>query len=66
MSASVAIDSLSLKVFRSIPASVNAWSVGANTVNGPSACSADTKFALASAATSESCTPVLEAISVMS
>ena len=54
MSANVAISSSVVNESKSIPASVNAWSVGANTVNGPSPCSVETKSALVRAATSES------------
>ena len=39
---------------KSIPASANAWSVGAKTVNGPVLCMVLTKSAFTSAATSES------------
>ena len=58
MSASTAICSSVVKVDKSIPASVNAWSVGANTVNGPSPCRVETRLAFARAATSEAWTPV--------
>ena len=58
MSASVAISASVTKVSRSIPAAVNAASVGANTVNGPSACRAVTRSALARAATREVWIPV--------
>ena len=40
--------------------------MGAKTVNGPSACSADTRFACVSAATRESCAPVDAAVAGMS
>ena len=45
-------------VAKSIPASANAWSVGAKTVNGPSPCRVVSNSACITAATSESCTPV--------
>ena len=45
------------KEARSIPAAAKAASVGAKTVKGH-LCSADTKFACVSAATSASCSPV--------
>ena len=66
MSTSVAFSSSVSKEARSIPAAAKAASVGAKTVNGPSACSADTKFACVSAATSASCSPVLCAVVGMS
>ena len=50
------------KSARSIPASANAWSVGANTVKGPVPSRVDTRFACAKAATRESCTPVPAAL----
>ena len=53
MSARVAFSSSVSKVDRSIPAAAKASSVGANTVNGPSACSAVTRFACVRAATRE-------------
>ena len=53
MSAKVAISSAVSKESRSIPAAVKAASVGANTVNGPSACRADTRSAAVNAATKE-------------
>ena len=59
MSARVAFSSSVSNVVRSMPAAAKASSVGANTVKGPSACSAVTRLACARAATSESCTPVL-------
>ena len=43
---------------RSMPASVNAWSVGANTVKGPGPCSVSSNSACITAATKESCVPV--------
>ena len=46
---------------KSIPASANAWSVGAKTVNGPSPDSVDARPACVSAATRELCTPVSDA-----
>ena len=58
MSTSVAFSSSVSKEARSMPAAAKAASVGAKTVNGPSACSAVTRLAWASAATSESCCPV--------
>ena len=45
MSTSVAFSSSVSNVARSIPASVNAWSVGAKTVNGPVPCRVATRFA---------------------
>ena len=66
MSASAAISSAVSKVERSIPAAVNASSVGANTVNGPSPCNVVTRSALVNAATSESWTPVPVAMVGMS
>ena len=54
MSASVAFSSSVSNDARSIPAAAKAASVGANTVKGPSACSAVTRFACARAATRES------------
>ena len=53
ISVSVAFSSSVLKSARLIPASVNAWSVGAKTVNGPSPSRVDTRSAWAKAATSE-------------
>ena len=41
---------------------MNAWSVGAKTVNGPSPWSVVTRFAWVSAATRESWTPVAAAV----
>ena len=66
MSARTAISSSVVNESKSIPASVNAWSVGANTVNGPSPCKVDTKLALDSAATKAVCTPVPSATVGMS
>ena len=66
MSASAAISSSVSKSFRSIPAAVKAASVGAKTVNGPSAWSAVTKSALASAATRLSWSPVSWALAGIS
>ena len=66
MSTSVAFSSSVSKEARSIPAAANAASVGAKTVNGPSACKAVTRFACASAATRESCSPVFCAFVGMS
>ena len=66
MSARAAISSSVSKVDRSIPAAANASSVGANTVNGPSACSAVTRFACVSAATSDAWMPVDAAVVGMS
>ena len=62
MSVSVAFNSGVLKFARSIPASAKAWSVGANTVNGPLPDNAPTKSACASAATNESWIPVAAAL----
>ena len=53
MSTSVAFSSSVSKEARSMPAAAKAASVGAKTVNGPSACSAVTRLAWASAATSD-------------
>ena len=66
MSTSVAFSSSVSKVVRSIPAAAKAASVGAKTVNGPSASSADTRPAWVSAATRESCWPVFCAFVGMS
>ena len=54
ISESVAFSSGVSKSLRSIPASAKAWSVGANTVNGPVPCKVVTKPAWDNAATSES------------
>ena len=54
MSVSVAIPSSLFSASRSIPAAVNASSVGAKTVKGPCPCSVDNKFAWITAATRES------------
>ena len=62
MSTSVAFSASVSNDARSIPASANAWSVGANTVNGPLPCSAPTRSACASAATNESWIPVAAAL----
>ena len=51
---------------KSIPAAVNASSVGANTVNGPSPESVETSPAWLNAATRELCTPVPTALVGMS
>ena len=66
MSLRVAFSSSVSNVERSIPAAANASSVGAKTVNGPSACNADTSPACDKAATRESCTPVFWAFVGMS
>ena len=58
MSASVAISSSVTNALKSIPAAAKAASVGANTVNGPSACRAVTRFAALNAATNDVCIPV--------
>ena len=58
MSTSVVISSSVLKESRSIPAAVNASSVGANTVNGPSPDSVSIRSARSRAATKESWIPV--------
>ena len=42
MSVSVAISSSVVNAAKSIPASANAWSLGANTVKGPSLCNVAT------------------------
>ena len=54
MSTSAAISSSVLNESRSIPAAVNASSVGANTVNGPSPERVSIKSARSRAATNES------------
>ena len=59
---SVAFSSSVSKLARSIPAAVNAASVGAKTVNGPAPCRVATKSACVNAATSESWTPVAAAL----
>ena len=66
MSTRVAFSSSVSKEARSIPASAKAASVGAKTVNGPSACSAVTRSAWESAATRASCSPVFCAFVGMS
>ena len=66
MSARVAFSSSVSNVDKSIPAAANASSVGAKTVNGPSACNAETSSAWDRAATRESCTPVFWAFVGMS
>ena len=66
MSVSVALPSSLSSAAKSIPASVKAWSVGANTVNGPSPSSVATNSACVSAATNESCDPVFAAFVGMS
>ena len=66
MSVRVAFSSSVSNEERSIPAAANASSVGAKTVNGPSACRAETSPACESAATRESCTPVFCAFVGMS
>ncbi len=63
---SVAFSSSVSKVVRSIPKSANAWSVGANTVNGPSPCRVETNPACAKAATKAVWFPVPEATVGMS
>ena len=54
MSESVAKPSSLFRAFRSIPAAVNASSVGAKTVKGPSPCNVDNRFAWITAATRDS------------
>ncbi len=66
MSTNVAISSSVLNESKSIPAAVNASSVGAKTVKGPSPESVVTKSARSRAATSESWTPVPAALDGMS
>ena len=66
MSASVAFSSSVSNDARSIPAAANASSVGANTVKGPSACSAATRFAWVSAATRDAWIVVAAAVIGMS
>ena len=51
---------------RSIPASANAWSVGANTVKGPSPCNVASNSACTIPETNELCTPVHSAVLGMS
>ena len=51
MSTSVAFSASVSKLDRSIPAAVNAASVGAKTVNGPVPCSVPTRLAWVRAAT---------------
>ena len=58
MSDSAALPSGVSSEARSIPASANAWSVGANRVNGPSPCRVVSNSAWITAATSESWIPV--------
>ena len=58
MSSNVSLPSGVSSAARSIPASVNAWSVGAKTVNGPSPCRVVNSSAWITAATSELCSPV--------
>ncbi len=58
MSDRVALPSGVSSAAKSIPASANAWSVGAKTVKGPSPCSVVSNSACITAATSELCTPV--------
>ena len=62
MSVKVALPSGVLSAARSIPASTNAWSVGANTVNGPSPSRVGSNSAWITAATSELWTPVQAAV----
>ena len=66
MSVRVALPSSLSSAARSIPAAANASSVGAKTVNGPSACKAETSPACESAATRESWAPVFCAFVGMS
>ena len=66
MSLRVAFSSSVSNADKSIPAAAKASSVGAKTVNGPSACSADTSPAWDNAATRESCAPVFWAFVGMS
>ena len=66
MEVRVAFSSGVSKVLRSMPASANATSVGANTVKGPAPWSVVTRSACVKAATSESWTPVAEALAGMS
>ena len=66
MSTKVAFSSSVSKAAKSKPASANAWSVGAKTVNGPSPCRAPTRPACDSAETRVSCTPVPWAFAGMS
>ena len=58
MSESVAFPSGVSRESRSMPASMNAWSVGANTVNGPGPCNVESSSAWMTPATRESWTPV--------
>ena len=53
-------------VDRSIPASVNAWSVGAKTVNGPSPCKVATNDACVKAETRVLWSPVDAAVAAIS
>ena len=58
MSVSAAFPSIVLREARSIPASVNAWSVGAKSVNGPEPCNVSNNSAWTTAETRVSCIPV--------
>ena len=58
MSDRAAFPSTVSKAARSIPASVNAWSVGAKIVKGPGPCRVSSNSAWITAATRESCITV--------
>ena len=58
MLVSAALPSSLSRAAKSTPAAVNASSVGAKTVNGPSPCSVESNSAWITAATSESWIPV--------